>query len=209
MIGHIYMFSHFCNHTHSLLSLHEVSDYNNTIDLYLSLLTIYILGLKFLLFKWQFHFSLVTNYFCSINLEENFQDETLNVPEPVDNLLSDYAKRFNEIKTPRKLLWKKNLGTVKVWFKIKKKKKAIWYTDIWITPMFKQSKICPVFLYICPESVNHSLFYLSWMCSWSCNLKIGQCSSQWHLYMQQLLCNFRIKRGNHGNYLNALYAIHQ
>lgn len=65
----------------------------------------------------------MTNYFCSINLEENFQDETLNVSEPVDNLLSDYAKRFNEIKTPRKLLWKKNLGTVKVWFKIIKKKK--------------------------------------------------------------------------------------
>ena len=89
------------------------------------------------------------------------------------------------------------------------KKCNLIHTDIWITPMFKQSKICPVFLYICPESVNHSLFYLSWMCSWSCNLKIGQCSSQWHLYMQQLLCNFRIKRGNHGNYLNALYAIHQ
>lgn len=32
------------------------------------------------------------------------------------------------------------------------------HTDIWISPMFKQSKICPVFLYICPESVNHSLF---------------------------------------------------
>ncbi|CAL5428806.1 unnamed protein product [Camellia sinensis] len=41
------------------------------------------------------------------------QDEALNLPEPVDQLLSDYAKRFNEIKTPRKLLWKKNLGTVK------------------------------------------------------------------------------------------------
>lgn len=42
------------------------------------------------------------------------QDEAFNIPEPVDQLLSDYAKRFNEIKTPRKLLWKKNLGTVKV-----------------------------------------------------------------------------------------------
>lgn len=42
------------------------------------------------------------------------QDEAFNIPEPVDQLLSDYAKRFNEIKIPRKLLWKKNLGTVKV-----------------------------------------------------------------------------------------------
>ncbi|BBN69995.1 anaphase-promoting complex/cyclosome 2 [Prunus dulcis] len=37
-----------------------------------------------------------------------------NVPGPVDQLLSDYAKRFNEMKTPRKLLWKKSLGTVKL-----------------------------------------------------------------------------------------------
>lgn len=43
------------------------------------------------------------------------QDEVLIIPQPVDQLLSDYAKRFNEIKTPRKLLWKKNLGSVKVW----------------------------------------------------------------------------------------------
>lgn len=43
-----------------------------------------------------------------------FQDEALNIPGPVDQLLSDYAKRFHEIKTPRKLLWKKSLGTVKV-----------------------------------------------------------------------------------------------
>ncbi|XP_030956395.1 anaphase-promoting complex subunit 2 isoform X1 [Quercus lobata] len=50
----------------------------------------------------------------SSNFWPPIQDETLNVPEPVDNLLSDYAKRFNEIKTPRKLLWKKNLGTVKL-----------------------------------------------------------------------------------------------
>ncbi|XP_058187692.1 anaphase-promoting complex subunit 2-like isoform X2 [Rhododendron vialii] len=42
------------------------------------------------------------------------QDESFNIPEPVDRLLSDYAKRFNEVKTPRKLLWKKNLGTVKL-----------------------------------------------------------------------------------------------
>ncbi|KAK7824022.1 anaphase-promoting complex subunit 2 [Quercus suber] len=50
----------------------------------------------------------------SSNFWPPIQDETLNVSEPVDNLLSDYAKRFNEIKTPRKLLWKKNLGTVKL-----------------------------------------------------------------------------------------------
>lgn len=42
------------------------------------------------------------------------QDEDVNIPEPMDKLLNDYAKRFHEIKTPRKLLWKKNLGTVKV-----------------------------------------------------------------------------------------------
>ncbi|KAK6139355.1 hypothetical protein DH2020_026901 [Rehmannia glutinosa] len=42
------------------------------------------------------------------------KDEELNIPGPVDQLLSDYANRFHEIKTPRKLLWKKNLGTVKL-----------------------------------------------------------------------------------------------
>ncbi|XXG65538.1 hypothetical protein AAC387_Pa05g3213 [Persea americana] len=40
--------------------------------------------------------------------------ESLNIPAAVDQLLSDYARRFHEIKTPRKLLWKKNLGTVKL-----------------------------------------------------------------------------------------------
>ncbi|KAI3987672.1 hypothetical protein MKX01_028406 [Papaver californicum] len=50
----------------------------------------------------------------SANFWPPIQDETLNVPEAIDHLLSDYAKRFNEIKTPRKLLWKKNLGTVKL-----------------------------------------------------------------------------------------------
>ncbi|XP_022889584.1 anaphase-promoting complex subunit 2 [Olea europaea var. sylvestris] len=48
------------------------------------------------------------------DLRELLQDEALNVPGPVDQLLSDYAKRFHEVKTPRKLLWKKNLGTVKL-----------------------------------------------------------------------------------------------
>lgn len=42
------------------------------------------------------------------------QEEALNIPEAVEKLLNVYATRFNEIKTPRKLLWKKNLGTVKV-----------------------------------------------------------------------------------------------
>uniref|UniRef100_A0A7N0VMU8 Anaphase-promoting complex subunit 2 n=1 Tax=Kalanchoe fedtschenkoi TaxID=63787 RepID=A0A7N0VMU8_KALFE len=40
--------------------------------------------------------------------------EAVKLPSAVDQLLSDYAKRYNEIKTPRKLLWKKNLGTVKL-----------------------------------------------------------------------------------------------
>ncbi|THG17597.1 hypothetical protein TEA_023680 [Camellia sinensis var. sinensis] len=51
---------------------------------------------------------------AEIRTLELLKDEALNLPEPVDQLLSDYAKRFNEIKTPRKLLWKKNLGTVKL-----------------------------------------------------------------------------------------------
>lgn len=50
----------------------------------------------------------------SSNFWPPIQDEALNVPEPVNQLLTDYAKRFHEIKTPRKLLWKKNLGTVKL-----------------------------------------------------------------------------------------------
>ncbi|KAK1290056.1 Anaphase-promoting complex subunit 2 [Acorus calamus] len=50
----------------------------------------------------------------SSNFWPPIQAESLNIPEPVEQLLSDYAKRFHEIKTPRKLLWKKNLGTVKL-----------------------------------------------------------------------------------------------
>ncbi|VFQ66479.1 unnamed protein product [Cuscuta campestris] len=50
----------------------------------------------------------------SSNFWPPIQDEPLCLPGPVDNLLNDYAKRFTEIKTPRKLLWKKNLGTVKL-----------------------------------------------------------------------------------------------
>ncbi|XP_058096381.1 anaphase-promoting complex subunit 2 [Magnolia sinica] len=50
----------------------------------------------------------------SSNFWPPIQAESLNIPASVDQLLSDYAKRFHEIKTPRKLLWKKNLGTVKL-----------------------------------------------------------------------------------------------
>ncbi|XP_061370906.1 anaphase-promoting complex subunit 2 [Gastrolobium bilobum] len=50
----------------------------------------------------------------SSNFWPPIQDEPFNLPEPVDQLFSDYAKRFNEIKTPRKLQWKKSLGTVKL-----------------------------------------------------------------------------------------------
>ncbi|XP_047154958.1 anaphase-promoting complex subunit 2 [Vigna umbellata] len=50
----------------------------------------------------------------SSNFWPPIQDEPLNLPEPVDRLLSDYAKRFSEIKTPRKLQWKKSLGTIKL-----------------------------------------------------------------------------------------------
>ncbi|KAL9269422.1 Anaphase-promoting complex subunit 2-like protein [Drosera capensis] len=49
----------------------------------------------------------------SSNFWPPIQDENLKVPEPVDQLLSDYANRFHDIKTPRKLLWKKSLGVVK------------------------------------------------------------------------------------------------
>ncbi|KAK9116675.1 hypothetical protein Sjap_015622 [Stephania japonica] len=50
----------------------------------------------------------------SSNFWPPIQDEPLNVPEVVDQLLADYAERFHVIKTPRKLLWKKNLGAVKL-----------------------------------------------------------------------------------------------
>ncbi|XP_062189673.1 anaphase-promoting complex subunit 2 [Phragmites australis] len=50
----------------------------------------------------------------SSNFWPPIQTEDLAVPASVDQLMSDYAKRFHQIKTPRKLLWKKNLGTVKL-----------------------------------------------------------------------------------------------
>lgn len=42
------------------------------------------------------------------------QAETLKVPEVVDRLLEEYAQRYHTVKAPRKLQWRKNLGTVKV-----------------------------------------------------------------------------------------------
>lgn len=50
----------------------------------------------------------------SSNFWPQIQDEALNIPLVVDNMLTDYAKKFHNIKTPRKLVWKKNLGTVKL-----------------------------------------------------------------------------------------------
>lgn len=50
----------------------------------------------------------------SSNFWPPIQDEAINLPSSVEQLLSDYSKRFSEIKTPRKLLWKKNLGAVKL-----------------------------------------------------------------------------------------------
>ncbi|XP_010523470.1 PREDICTED: anaphase-promoting complex subunit 2 [Tarenaya hassleriana] len=50
----------------------------------------------------------------STNFWPPIQDEPLELPSPIDQLLSDYSNRYHEIKTPRKLLWKKNLGTVKL-----------------------------------------------------------------------------------------------
>ena len=65
-----------------------------------------------------FHPYMLNKYNCFhlLDWRRIFQDEPLELPAPIDKLLSDYANRYHEIKTPRKLLWKKNLGTVKVWF---------------------------------------------------------------------------------------------
>ncbi|KAL5720693.1 anaphase-promoting complex subunit 2 [Ranunculus cassubicifolius] len=59
-------------------------------------------------------FDLLDATIISSNFWPPVQEESLKLPEPVAQLLSDYAERFNRIKTPRKLLWKKNLGTVKL-----------------------------------------------------------------------------------------------
>ncbi|KAK4771956.1 hypothetical protein SAY86_013731 [Trapa natans] len=50
----------------------------------------------------------------SSNFWPPIQEEVFNLPGPVDQLLSDYSRRYTEIKTPRKLQWKKNLGIVKL-----------------------------------------------------------------------------------------------
>jgi len=60
------------------------------------------------------YLSLVLFIFFEHEIANPWQDESINLPVSVDQLLADYAKRFHEIKTPRKLLWKKNLGVVKV-----------------------------------------------------------------------------------------------
>ncbi|KAF8103771.1 hypothetical protein N665_0185s0043 [Sinapis alba] len=57
---------------------------------------------------------ILTSTILSTNFWPPIQDEPLVLPGPIDKLLSDYSNRYHEIKTPRKLLWKKNLGTVKL-----------------------------------------------------------------------------------------------
>ncbi|PKU60855.1 anaphase-promoting complex subunit 2 isoform X2 [Dendrobium catenatum] len=57
---------------------------------------------------------LVDATIISSNFWPPIQEESLHLPLPVQQLLSDYAERFHEIKTPRKLLWKKYLGIVKL-----------------------------------------------------------------------------------------------
>lgn len=57
---------------------------------------------------------ILTTTILSTNFWPPIQEEALKIPESVEQMLNDYAKRFTEIKTPRKLLWKKNLGTVKL-----------------------------------------------------------------------------------------------
>jgi hypothetical protein len=42
------------------------------------------------------------------------QAENINIPSEIDQLLDDYAKQFHVLRAPRKIMWKKNLGTVKV-----------------------------------------------------------------------------------------------
>ncbi|KAG2307668.1 hypothetical protein Bca52824_027416 [Brassica carinata] len=57
---------------------------------------------------------ILTSTILSTNFWPPIQDEPLELPAPIDKLLSDYANRYHEIKTPRKLLWKKNLGSVEL-----------------------------------------------------------------------------------------------
>ncbi|XP_076900275.1 anaphase-promoting complex subunit 2-like isoform X1 [Bidens hawaiensis] len=62
----------------------------------------------------ELSFDILDASIISSNFWPPIQEEDVKLPEAVDQLLTDYAKRFHEIKTPRKLLWKKNLGTVKL-----------------------------------------------------------------------------------------------
>ncbi|KAK9750744.1 hypothetical protein RND81_02G218500 [Saponaria officinalis] len=64
--------------------------------------------------KHELSLSSVDATIISSNFWPPIQEEPINLPGSVDELLSDYAKRFHEIKTPRKLVWKKNLGVVKL-----------------------------------------------------------------------------------------------
>ncbi|CAO2829557.1 unnamed protein product [Amaranthus hypochondriacus] len=64
--------------------------------------------------KNEFSMDALNATIISSNFWPPIQDEPVNLPGSVDELLSDYAKRFHEIKTPRKLLWRKNLGVVKL-----------------------------------------------------------------------------------------------
>ncbi|XP_020575764.1 anaphase-promoting complex subunit 2 isoform X2 [Phalaenopsis equestris] len=57
---------------------------------------------------------LVDATIISSNFWPSIQEESLHLPLPVEQILSDYAEKFHEIKAPRKLLWKKYLGTVKL-----------------------------------------------------------------------------------------------
>ncbi|KAH9321998.1 hypothetical protein KI387_016637, partial [Taxus chinensis] len=42
------------------------------------------------------------------------QAENIIIPKEVDELLEDFANQFHVLKAPRKIIWKKNLGTVKL-----------------------------------------------------------------------------------------------
>lgn len=130
-----------------------------------------------------------------------WQDEPVNLPRSVDDLLSDYAKRFHEIKTPRKLLWKKNLGVVKVC--------QFQFTTLYDFPALMLSgcfllMLSPIFfiLSIFAFSLCSSLFF-----SWNYNLKIKLSSFLSLHFLQQLLCNFRTKPGKRLLYL--LYLLYQ
>lgn len=134
--------------------------------------------------------------FIAINLEVKLQEEALNIPGTVDKLLSDYATRFNEIKTPRKLLWKKNLGTVKVrHFKFHIMRLGHFFSPYleWVSTDWS---------WVWTKNDIWSFYF-----SWSCNLKIERFSSRSLLYMLLSLCNFKIKQGNLMNHFSTVIHI--